>query len=298
MAGQPETILFATDLSRRSLEGLSYSTRLAQDRQSRLILFHTIHFPSDTLYSTDAVRCRDKAAELEAEARRHITTLQSGSGYPLHPVICHGDPVETLQQVVAEHKVALVVAVSLGFSGLTRLMMGTVVERMARHLHCPLIALRPGANYPPQEIAVCCTEKPGDAPPLRAAFRIATRCGGRLRLLHALARPPDSDTLPENAGSFEVAQAVAEEKLSSRLLALVPAAATVSPTPVPVLLRGNAPETISEYVATNATDLLVVGVRRRSRLGKWLVGSTTESLLRAAADAVMTVPCNEPGEEW
>jgi nucleotide-binding universal stress UspA family protein len=43
-----------------------------------------------------------------------------------------------------------------------------------------------------------------------------------------------------------------------------------------------------------ASDLIVVGVRRSGKVGRWISGSTTEALLRRSPCSVLTVP--EPVE--
>ena len=49
-------------------------------------------------------------------------------------------------------------------------------------------------------------------------------------------------------------------------------------------------EVLSSYAAKSGADLIVVGVRHTSTVKKALIGSTTETVLRQAPCAVLTVP--------
>jgi len=57
-----------------------------------------------------------------------------------------------------------------------------------------------------------------------------------------------------------------------------------------LLIRGNnAGEDIVDFAASKAIDLIVVGVRRRSRVGKILMGSSAQYVILKAACPVLTV---------
>lgn len=57
-----------------------------------------------------------------------------------------------------------------------------------------------------------------------------------------------------------------------------------------LLIRGMAPgEDLVEFARDNNADLLVVGVKRRSKVGKLLMGSTAQFVVLQAPCPVMTV---------
>lgn len=57
-----------------------------------------------------------------------------------------------------------------------------------------------------------------------------------------------------------------------------------------LLIRGMAPgEDIVEYAKENEIDMIVIGVRRRSNVGKLLFGSTARFVILSAACPVLTV---------
>ncbi len=57
-----------------------------------------------------------------------------------------------------------------------------------------------------------------------------------------------------------------------------------------LLIRGNsAGEDIVEFAEVNGVDLIVVGVKRRSRVGKILMGSSAQFVIMKAGCPVLTV---------
>jgi len=57
-----------------------------------------------------------------------------------------------------------------------------------------------------------------------------------------------------------------------------------------LLIRGNsAGEDIVEFAEENAVDLIVIGIRRRSRVGKILMGSSAQYVILKAGCPVLTV---------
>lgn len=57
-----------------------------------------------------------------------------------------------------------------------------------------------------------------------------------------------------------------------------------------LLIRGNSPgDDLISYAAENEVDEIFIGVRRRSKVGKLLMGSTAQQVILKAACPVMTV---------
>jgi nucleotide-binding universal stress UspA family protein len=56
--------------------------------------------------------------------------------------VCHGDPGIEIAKYAEEIKANLIVMPSHGRRGLTRLLIGSVAERVVRLAHCPVLVLR------------------------------------------------------------------------------------------------------------------------------------------------------------
>ena len=79
--------------------------------------------------------------------RRHaegalIEVLRGRGRQPPQVVIRFGDPGHEIADYAAEVEAGLIVVSSRGKSGLTRLLLGSVAERVVRLAHCPVLVLK------------------------------------------------------------------------------------------------------------------------------------------------------------
>ena len=94
---------------------------------------------------------------------------------------------------------------------------------------------------------------------------------------------------PTDAPYGQVQQTL-QVRLQGELLAMVPEEERDAMGVSAHLVPGQAQESIPELAGTLDIDMVLVGVRRHSPIGKWVAGSTTEALLRDARCQVLTVP--------
>ncbi len=111
-----------------------------------------------------------------------------------------------------------------------------------------------------------------------------------VHLVHAMEDPLGDNPSVSDALSYRQVQQTHQERLSRRLhdqaRRLFPLDA-----PLSVSVAPGDPEVIVQDVAGKwAADLIVVGVRRSGKMGRWIAGSTTEALLRRAPCSVLTIP--------
>ena len=287
-----ESILGAVDLSPASGLVAAWATLFARKMNRPLRLLHAIHVPSDPLHPAPQFISNDESAHLEDRCRAALRALMPSNHTSWGAEIVFGDPAEMVQHYCRTHSVALVVVGSQGVTGLKRFLLGTVVERMARMLPCPLLVVRPNLKDPPRirSIGVCCDRsRTGEVLVERAAC-LAEAFEADLHIFSALEAALDT-TVQETA---EIPYGRAQTELQSRWrkkLAETVSAQLHDSVKVTVRLAfGEASDEIPIIVGHERLDLLLVGVRKRSILGQWMVGSTTEALLRRAPCPVLVVP--------
>ena len=121
----------------------------------------------------------------------------------------------------------------------------------------------------------------------------------RPALLHAMEAPVDPHVADPTQGPYGDVQTLLQSRLEARLRTLVSSVAHESSDvrePVGVhLVPGPAKDAFFKLSREIPLDLIIVGVRQRSTIGKIIVGSTSEALLRNAPAAVLTVPLTESG---
>lgn len=287
-----ETILCAVDLSPATQVVVAWAHLFARQLNARLHLFHAVHTPSDTLHPTTEFERGGALQQRRESSRRQIEQVMAGVDVPWQAEIAFGEPAEMLQQFCHTQSVDLVIARIKGLRGFKRLLYGTVVERMARMVNCPLLALQPTADATTKldRIGICCDMTKGSRLLIDYGLRLAHAFKTELYLLHAMETPLAPDLVEPTGAPYEQVQQALRVRLQGELLSMVPEkerdALGVSVHMVP----GQAQESIPELAGGLNIDLVLVGVRPHSAIGKWVVGSTTEALLREARSQVLTVP--------
>jgi nucleotide-binding universal stress UspA family protein len=306
MSFDPQHILCAVDFSPPSEAVVHAGHLLAQAFDARLSVFHAVTASHDPYPGTAIFERGGAQGDFMAAARRNLNELTA----PLNQVaaiVAAGDPVDGLSDCIRGTGAGLVVAARHGWTGIQRVLLGSVVERMARRLTTPLLVVgrtrKHSSDNPPfQKVVMACKTLAPRDPVLAVAAAIARRFDAGLYLLHAMERPVRPDILEPTNGPYGQVQASLQDRLRQEMEGKL--RATVGDLGVSVdLTPGPAAEALPGYIARRQADLLVVGVRHHHRLAQLLVGSTTEAALRHAACAVLTVPTSmtreeTPGKRW
>jgi acetoin utilization deacetylase AcuC-like enzyme/nucleotide-binding universal stress UspA family protein len=286
------TILCMVDPSPSTSLVIAWSAHLAQRTGAELCLFHAINKPRDQLHPTvEFERSRDLSTYQE-KTKTAIEALVPALEIPWRLETALGDPAEAVTDFCHHHPVDLIVAGSAGVNFLKRLFMGTVVERLTRMVACPVLVLRPGKGPPdkPMNFAVCCDLSEVDRPLTRWGGFLARVLEGRLSLLNVMESAVNEDVVEPSSAPYGQVQQMLQDKLGERLRQ---AARKIIGPEVDLQVHQSTVPTadgLLDLVAQYAVDLVIVGVRHHSAIGKLVVGSTTEALLRKAPCHVLTVP--------
>ena len=287
-------IVCAVDFSLHTAEVLRWGDLLARTFDTRLSVFHAVSASHDRFPGTAIFERGGRQSDLLAEARRRLeeiaTPLKNAKGFAVA-----GDPVETLGEYARKTSVDLVIAARHGFSGIQRVLLGSVVERMGRELATPLLVVRMNeagrtSSLPFRNVVVAVEADDAHTPAFKMAVVLARRFNVALHLLSAMERPLLADKLEEpTEGPYGEIETVLQQRLQQKMVAMTSPLAGDLNVSVD-LVPGPAIEVLPSYVRRRQADLLVVGVKSRRRFQQWLIGSTTEAALRHAACAVLTVP--------
>jgi nucleotide-binding universal stress UspA family protein len=216
-------------------------------------------------------------------------------------VVRFGDPVEQTVAFVNGLPPALVVSASHGVSGFRRLFIGTVVERLTRALNRPMLVVKPTDGQDDDRLigfhsAVLSCDGRGYWQRLVPLLPLLQPdAASRLHLVYSMERPMEEAMTDVDAVSYGQVQQTLQDRfkrgLRKQARELFPHAQALSVTVAP----GVPGEMVLQVAREQASDMIVVGVRRSGKVGRWISGSTTEALLRRSACCVLTVP--EPLEQ-
>jgi len=287
-----DSIVCTIDLSLADPPVIDWAAMFAQRLNAQLCLFHAIHTPSDSLHPTTEFERGGKLHRLREECQAAMARLMAALEAPCRSEIVLGEPVESIEAYCRNQSVALIVAGSHGIKGLKRLMVGTVVERMARVVSCPMLVVpaKGGAAPGIGRLGICCDFAAQTPQLMTAGGSLARAFNSEVCLLHAMAAPLAPEIVEPDGATYSEVQQAMLLRVQEQLLAMVPYPLFKDVAISTHLVCGEAQEHIADLAADAQVDILVVGVRRHSAIGRWVIGSTTEAVLRKAACPVLTVP--------
>lgn len=138
------TILVPVDFSKHSLAALDFAVNLAQLTSAPILVCHAL----DPIYSGgrfDSPRLRPFRAEALAGAKQRLAKLANQRVKP-HATLAHrvveGVAYTAIVNLASQVKAGLIVMGSQGRTGLSRLFIGSVAERVVRLAPCPVLVVR------------------------------------------------------------------------------------------------------------------------------------------------------------
>jgi nucleotide-binding universal stress UspA family protein len=140
-------LLFPTDFSDGASLALRAAVELAADNDAELILVHVWHPP----YVGPEVMFPDVlAADLRRESERELDRVKTEvvrHGFErVRTVFLVGTPWNEIVHYAERHAVDLIVMGTHGRSGIKRVLLGSVAERVVRHASCPVLVVREPAE--------------------------------------------------------------------------------------------------------------------------------------------------------
>ena len=214
------------------------------------------------------------------------------------PMITVGKPADEILRAVEEDNIDLVISATRGRSGLKRLILGSVTERMMLTLPCPLLVLRsPGHEFvstPDQaiklkKILVGCDFSPDSDQAFNHGLSLAQEFEAELHLANVIETPAQTNLLKSESSAAEEIQEDFRNLLGQRLKDLVPEEARNWCTPQTRILEGQPYEELAKYAESNDIDMVVMGIRGHSLVKSLFLGSTTDRVVRRAPCPVLSV---------
>jgi nucleotide-binding universal stress UspA family protein len=294
-------ILVGTDFSAESEIALEHAIRISRHVGAELLLAHA----GTVIDTADAALAPESAALLEyerivaqhaADNREHLSQLVARvreRGVSASEQIVEGFPDTGISEAADELDVDLVVIGTHGRTGLKRLLLGSVAERVVRLCRRHVMVARPGADgqvgaY--RRILVPTDFSARAELALEIALELADPAG-QIELLHAWSLPALTGSLvPSRASETALVpvrasiEAGAREKGNALIARHRSSATAVTLT----IVNDQAARAIDHRAATGH-DLIVMGGHGRRGLRRLILGSVAEATVRHAPCSVIVV---------
>jgi nucleotide-binding universal stress UspA family protein len=256
---------------------------------------------------------RDAVADVEDAMRRaerryldELRRRETDAGPDVVVHIGDGAVAEALAAYAADHDIDLVVMTTHGHGGFQRMWLGSVADALVRHLHVPILLIRPHPMPRPSEsdaprftnvlVATDGSEPAGRA--LAAALRLVPPTNGaRFTLLTVVQPPagPQSAYLPHaaelNREALERRRTEAEAQLAGQAAALRRQGLAVEQATV---VDHRVAHAILGRAAAMQADLVVLGTRGLGTLPRLFVGSVADKVIRGAEMPVLVAAHASP----
>lgn len=139
MTKAPKKILVPVDLSTRSEIATSYAAMLAGATDASLVIMLNINLPEREVLEELAGAEHLSVEEAGEETLRRVAATHAPNVETSVVVRTFSSPADAILEVADAEEVDLIVLASHGRSGMTRWMLGSVTEKIARHSHVPLV---------------------------------------------------------------------------------------------------------------------------------------------------------------
>lgn len=293
-----EKILCATDLSEFSNFTLPYGIAMAEEFGARLYVCHVVEMHAAGLYAEahlDPKELHDRHAQRIHEqvdqliGRRHVQW---------EPLIGSGYPPGEIARFAEKHQVDLVISATHGRSGIKRLILGSVTERLMRILPCPLLVVisqekdaeRPADRpFRLDRIMVGCDFSRDSSLAFQYALSFAQEFQSDLHLVHVVEPSAYIDSQQDGFLKQTKSDTQIADRLEARLLHMIPEEAENWCIPMTAVLGGQPYEQLARYAKTHQIDMIFLGVRGRGLIETYLIGSTTDRVVRKAPCPVLSV---------
>lgn len=267
-----DNILVATDFSPASKVATRFAIEIARRHSAKLLMIHVAGSQAEGPLM-DAWRAG------QAEIMDHfIAGRLTGIQHEL--LVKPGDVWGVLSALIAERSIDLVVVGTRGRTGVWKLIMGSVAEKIFRQAPCPVLIVGPSSSQDPeagpQRILVPTGFAHQSLYAVRYALWLAEQLQSSLAVLHVVT---DAGQLPP-----EEQERIRNQRLK-RLRALIPEEARLPSAPEFLVEFGAATSQILETSATSNPNLIVLGLRPLERDGR------PETAQAKAYEIVCKAPC-------
>jgi nucleotide-binding universal stress UspA family protein len=147
MEGDAMMILHPTDFSECATQAEKLAVRLARDSQGELVLAQVL--VETPLYGEGLLNVREAQKVYDAQRKWAEETLEARAGQirrehgiKVRWTLPVGVPFEEIVRVAADEHADMIVMGTHGRSGLNRLLLGSVAERVIRLAPCPVVTVR------------------------------------------------------------------------------------------------------------------------------------------------------------
>ncbi len=278
-------IMVATDFSPASEHALEYAISIARRFGSKIYLSHVITVDGYPMIAPEIAAKTLDASRGEAE-ENFARIVESGGfhGIDYHINIVEGTFWPTLDSLINEYKIDLLVLGTRGLGGVKKIVLGSAAEEAFRQARIPVLTVGPHAKHESlgksefKNILFATDFGPGVDREAAYAFALAQEHHARITLLNVVPYVEEfSEEAVTNRRSLVVRQ----------LRELVPTKANLEYKPEFFMIIGEPVEEILRFA--QKADLVIMGARPRKGLAGHIPHTKAHRVMSTAKCPVLTI---------
>lgn len=282
-----DTILFTTDFSECAERAFSHASYLAARYHAELHVLNVA--PGDGPPTEDPLDYMDLRPEEDGVWSDAYDAEDVDDASVVHSRMLAGSPVDGILDYARDHEADLIVMGTHCRTGIDHLLSGSVAEDVVRHAACPVLTVgcKEGAGWKDHVRRILVAVDFSDHGAVEAALELAHAYGAQMDLLHVIEEavlPTIYGVEPLSPGASLYVQRT-EGALRKTLEGLPMNGLTVRPH----VRVGNPPRRILEFAQEGRCDLIVLASQGRTGLGRLLMGSVAQKVVRLSHVPVFTV---------
>lgn len=228
----------------------------------------------------------DSGARMDELVRERVEEAAGlvEEGVPVTTHALFGMPAAEIVELAGSAGAALVVVGAARRSALERVLVGSTAERVVRLAQTPVLVA--ASAEPPRRILVAVDESPFGESAIGAALELATATGAGVRCVHVVPEPPSGATPP----AADEALLQVRERVREFVAGVHRKLQGAAPPPECEVRVGAVCDQILDEAADSGADVVAVGTHGRGFVGRAILGSTSEALLRRAPVSLLVAP--------
>ena len=293
-----DNILCTTDLSELSNRSIAAGVALAKEFNAKLYVCHVVDLTIQAAYGDVVLAPLELQNQTTQYAHDHISEFIGEQDVNWEALVTTGHPSDEIAKLVSEHRIDLTVVATHGRSGLKRLVLGSVTERLMRILPCPILIVKSlesdtapiqhiGLNI--EKILVGCDFSPYSELAFQYGLSLAQEFESEVHLVHVIETPAYKGMMKFSIDPGEEFKNELHARIEEKLSLMIPTDSMAWCDPKIVLLNGYPHEEIIRHASLNNIDLIVLGIRGRNLIEALFTGSTTDRVLRQSNCPVLSV---------
>ncbi len=284
-------ILIATDGSKAAEKAADFGIETLRFSGAKVYAAYVIDTTSYGSVPKDE-RLSKKVEQFEKighEATSYVEEKAKAAGMEAESIVLKGNPAEEIVNFAEDPNVYMIIVGSLGKSGIKRVMLGSVSEKVVRHAKVPVLVVRGLKEEKPHRQILIATD--GSKAAENAAdfgIEIAGWSGAKVSAAYVIDIPSLDSILMDEPWTKDMYNQL--EKTGREATSYVEEnAKSAGIEAESILLKGNAAKEILNFAEKQKVDIIVVGSLGKSGVQGFLLGNVSEKVLRNSKVPVLVV---------